>query len=255
MKILMLFFLWQFHHLSGSPAHSSPAIKHKPEVDWFPLDCQEIWDHGQQAKGVYTIYPQGAQRPLPVYCDITTDGKIWTVFQKRLDGSMDFQQSWQGYVNGFGNADGEYWLGLQNIYLLTMKREYELRVDLKDMSNNTSFAQYGNFSLSRNALNPENDGYRLYLGAFTDGEAGDALSDHVGYMFSTYDNDQDGDVQNCAAYWGGGFWYHSQSCGGVGLNGRYKAMKLLQHAFSWFTWVDFPETLRASQMKMRRVPN
>lgn len=53
-----------------------------------------------------------------------------------------------------------------------MKREYELRVDLKDMSNNTSFAQYGNFSLSRNALNPENDGYRLYLGAFTDGEAG-----------------------------------------------------------------------------------
>ncbi|XP_040211495.1 microfibril-associated glycoprotein 4-like isoform X2 [Rana temporaria] len=173
MKILMIFFLWQFHRVSGSPAHPSPAITHKPEADWFPLDCQEIRDHGQQADGVYIIYPQGAQRPLPVYCDMTTDGRIWTVFQKRLDGSMDFQQSWQDYVNGFGNADGEYWLGLQNIYLLTMNREYELRVELEDTLGDTAFAQYGNFSLSRNALNPENDGYRLYLGAFTDGEADD----------------------------------------------------------------------------------
>lgn len=53
-----------------------------------------------------------------------------------------------------------------------MNREYELRVELEDTLGDTAFAQYGNFSLSRNALNPENDGYRLYLGAFTDGEAG-----------------------------------------------------------------------------------
>ncbi|KAM5151679.1 microfibril-associated glycoprotein 4-like [Mantella aurantiaca] len=253
MKISVVFFLWHIHRVTGSHAHPPPAVQHTQEEDWLPLDCQEIWDHGQKADGVYIIYPQGAQRPLPVYCDMTTDGKIWTVFQKRLDGSVDFQQSWRDYVDGFGNADGEYWLGLQNVYLLTMHREYELRVELEDSPGNKVSAHYANFSLSRKALNPENDGYRLCLGGFKDGGAGDALTAHAGHMFSSFDNDQDGDVQNCAEYWGGGFWYHSQSCGGAGLNGRYTARKPLQHAFSWTPWVDFPETLRASQMKMRRV--
>ncbi|XP_018428172.1 PREDICTED: microfibril-associated glycoprotein 4-like [Nanorana parkeri] len=186
---------------------------------------------------------------------MTTNEKIWTVFQNRLDGSVDFQKSWHDYVNGFGNANGEYWLGLQNIYLLTMHMEYELRVELENAMGDEVYAHYGNFSLSRNALNPENDGYRLYVGKFTDGGAGDALTAHVGHMFSTYDNDQDEHVQNCADYWGGGFWYNSQGCGGAGLNARYIANRRLQHAFSWFPWVDFPQTLRASQMKMRRVPN
>ncbi|XP_063788552.1 microfibril-associated glycoprotein 4-like isoform X2 [Pseudophryne corroboree] len=177
------------------------------------------------------------------------------VFQRRLDGSVDFQKPWLDYVNGFGNADGEYWLGLQNIYLLTVDSDCELRVDLEDCAGRRVSALYSNFSLSRNALNPESDGYRLYVGAVTDGGAGDALAPHVEHMFSTFDKDQDEEVQNCAEYWGGGFWYHAGGCAGAGLNARYKATGPLQNAFSWTPWVEYPETLRASQMKMRRVPD
>ncbi|XP_063788551.1 microfibril-associated glycoprotein 4-like isoform X1 [Pseudophryne corroboree] len=262
MKILIVFALCHIHHITGSPANGLSgeplkqlAPQHKTEVDGIPKDCQEIWDRNHHTSDVYIIYPQGAQRPLPVYCDMTTNGTPWTVFQRRLDGSVDFQKPWLDYVNGFGNADGEYWLGLQNIYLLTVDSDCELRVDLEDCAGRRVSALYSNFSLSRNALNPESDGYRLYVGAVTDGGAGDALAPHVEHMFSTFDKDQDEEVQNCAEYWGGGFWYHAGGCAGAGLNARYKATGPLQNAFSWTPWVEYPETLRASQMKMRRVPD
>ena len=34
------------------------------------------------------------------------------VFLKRQHGSVDFNGLWEQYENGFGNADGEYWLGM-----------------------------------------------------------------------------------------------------------------------------------------------
>lgn len=33
------------------------------------------------------------------------------MIQRKIDGSVDFNRSWQTYKEGFGQADGEYWLG------------------------------------------------------------------------------------------------------------------------------------------------
>ncbi|KAK3095961.1 hypothetical protein FSP39_021339, partial [Pinctada imbricata] len=39
------------------------------------------------------------------------------VFQKRLDGSVDFYRDWMDYKEGFGDPSGEYWLG-KNIFVV-----------------------------------------------------------------------------------------------------------------------------------------
>lgn len=35
-------------------------------------------------------------------------GTSWTVIQKRVDGSLDFNQTWDTYANGFGDLNGKY---------------------------------------------------------------------------------------------------------------------------------------------------
>lgn len=44
-----------------------------------PLDCDDIYAQGYQADGVYLIYPSGPSVPVPVFCDMTTEGGKWTV--------------------------------------------------------------------------------------------------------------------------------------------------------------------------------
>uniref|UniRef100_A0A673VM66 Fibrinogen C-terminal domain-containing protein n=1 Tax=Suricata suricatta TaxID=37032 RepID=A0A673VM66_SURSU len=143
-----------------------------------PLDCDDIYAQGYQEDGVYLIYPSGPSVPVPVFCDMTTTGGKWTVFQKRFNGSVSFFRGWNDYKLGFGRADGEYWLGLQNLHLLTLKQKYELRVDLEDFENNTASAKYAEFSISPNAVSAEEDGYTLYVAGFEDGGAGTPCCRH-----------------------------------------------------------------------------
>ena len=36
---------------------------------------------------------------------------IFKVFQRRINGSLDFERDWATYRFGFGSPDFEYWLG------------------------------------------------------------------------------------------------------------------------------------------------
>ena len=68
------------------------------------------------------------------------------MFQKRLDGSVDFYRGWDDYEHGFGNLNGEFWLGLDKIHRLTKERS-KLRVDLEDLDYQTAYAEYDSFDV------------------------------------------------------------------------------------------------------------
>ena len=84
------------------------------------------------------------------------------MFQKRLDGSVDFFRGWADYKNGFGNLNSEFWLGLDKINLLTKSENYMLRVDLGDWEGNNNSAEYDSFSIMDEASE-----YTLSLGSYS----------------------------------------------------------------------------------------
>ena len=61
---------------------------------------------------------------------------------------MDFYRGWDDYENGFGDLNGEFWLGLHKIYRLTdSDTQYQLRIDLKDFSHVHTYAKYSSFKV------------------------------------------------------------------------------------------------------------
>ena len=82
------------------------------------------------------------------------------MFQKRLDGSVDFDRVWRHYKQGFGNLSGEFWLGLNKVHRLTKERS-KLRVELEDFNGQTAYAEYDLFGVA-----DEGNKYRLTLGTY-----------------------------------------------------------------------------------------
>ncbi|XP_059176584.1 ficolin-2-like [Physella acuta] len=155
---------------------------------------------------------------LQVMCDTVTDGGGWTIFQRRVSGTVDFYRNWTEYRIGFGDfISGNFYLGNENIYLLTSSKQTELRVDMI-LNGTYNFAQYSNFS-----LNAESDAYRLNVDGFM-GNATDVLTVQNGMQFSTNDRDNDRSSSNCAYLLHGGWWY--DRCGTSNLNGDWNTTLL-----------------------------
>ncbi|KAL2086386.1 hypothetical protein ACEWY4_017445 [Coilia grayii] len=233
------------------------VVKCNPVVrKTLPYDCEDLYQNGSNHSGVYTIYPATADKPVSVYCDMgcTEDGNQdyhkggqWTVILKRVDGTVNFYRPWDAYKKGFGNADGEYWLGLEAIFRLTWGVKYELRVDMEDFEGGSAYAQYPSFS-----IDSEDDGYKLHLSGYVDGGAGDSLSYVNGYKFSTYDKDQDGSSSNCADTYHGGFWFYS--CHYTNPTGLYKGKgQATPDQMSWYHWKSRYYSLKSIMMKIKRV--
>ena len=224
-----------------------------------PLDCADALAKGHTKSGVYTIQPDYLE-PFQTYCDMTRDGGGWTVFQRRKDGSVSFQRNWVDYVEGFGNLEGEFWLGLFKLNRLTRWKKYasELKVDLVDHENNTAYARYSTFSVNSSDIN-----YSIRVAGYS-GTAGDAFRSHNGQIFSTFDTAPTFRLHNnygryiystCPTLYHGGWWYiQSTQCYSCNLNGVYYHNNVPQklQGIRWNTWKrDQYYSLRGSEMKMR----
>ncbi|NXX38190.1 FCN1 protein, partial [Tricholaema leucomelas] len=208
-------------------------------------NCQDLLGKGKILSGWYTIYPQGCNATT-VFCDMDTDGGGWIVFQRRWDGSVNFLRGWDSYKRGFGSQLTEFWLGNDNIHFLTSLGPCELRIDLRDFENNYYFAKYSSFRVLG-----ESEKYKLVLGDFVGGNAGDSFSYHKDMPFSTTDQDNDLSSLNCATEYKGAWWYND--CHYSNLNGRYwlGAHSSYADGVNWKTGKDYHYSLQRAEMKFR----
>ncbi|XP_041374938.1 ficolin-2-like [Gigantopelta aegis] len=197
--------------------------------------------------GVYTLTAPEVNN-VSVFCDMTTLGGGWLMFQRRMDGSEDFYRTWNEYRYGFGDVDREFWLGNEIIHQVTSRAVYELRIDLDDFEGNTRYAMYSPFSLASEVEN-----YTLHVGSYS-GDAGNSLGWINGVPFSTKDMDLDSNEHgSCAVIYHGAWWY--TACHSVNLNGRYLGGLTKEFATGvvWMNWKGYYYSLKRTEMKIRLI--
>lgn len=118
----------------------------------------------------------------------------------------NFDRNWVEYREGFGDKQGEFWLGLENFHHLSHQLEVILRVSLEDFNGNHTFFDYEPFSVASEGMN-----YRLHVGKITEQAKnynGYSLRHHNMKPFSTFDRNNDHPTINHAAKFRGGWWYN-----------------------------------------------
>ncbi|XP_065357388.1 angiopoietin-related protein 2-like [Calliphora vicina] len=186
------------------------------QPDSEPTDCKSATKCTHKS-GYYKIYlPGNKAKQIMVFCDMEIAGGNWMHILRRIDGSENFTRPWSDYVNGFGNVEGEYWIGLQNLNVLTNKNgRQQLYVHFENSPGLSYYALYNNFLVG--------DATQIYklksLGTY-EGTAVDGMAFYAGQKFSTFDYDNDGSsTRDCAREKNGGWWFND--CGFAEPTGIY----------------------------------
>ncbi|KAI8747779.1 BgiBFREP12.9 [Biomphalaria glabrata] len=201
-----------------------------------PMSCREI--NSFQERVIVTL-----TSGLKVMCDTKTDGGGWIIFQRRINGKVDFYRGWKEYRDGFGDYNiGEFYLGNENIFKLTSTGQYDLRIDL-EYNNKKYFAQYENFKVLS-----ETEKYKLKIENYS-GNAGNSLSYHNNMFFSTFDRDNDVNSDlNCANFSLGAWWY--ENCLYSNLNGQWGSTSF-HKGMNWNHLTGYYNSVSFSEMKIR----
>ncbi|KAK1804365.1 hypothetical protein P4O66_020373, partial [Electrophorus voltai] len=198
-------------------------------------DCSDLKKN--MKNGVYSMTPVGSKHAsFHVFCDMEASDGGWTLIQRRLDGTISFNRTWDEYKKGFGSLTGEFWLGNDKIHWLTAARAMALRLELEDLDGIKEYAQYDDFYVANESLN-----YQLTIGEYS-GTAGNAMQhskrfNHNQKYFSTPDRDNDEYPSgNCGAYYSSGWWF--DACMAANLNGKYyqTRYKGVRNGIFWGTW-------------------
>ncbi|XP_064076458.1 angiopoietin-related protein 2 [Vanessa tameamea] len=244
-----------------------PSVKNKPIIgnntfaseivanykDVKGYSCVDLFNAGMRESGVYYLQIRGTTYWfLKVFCEQNVADGGWTVIHRRDDFGVpaeNFNRDWSDYKNGFGDPGKEFWLGNENIYMLTNNDDYMLRVELEDFDGNKRYAQYSHFKIYSEA-----EYYKLEIDGY-EGNAGDSLNDpwygSNNSPFSTYNRDNDRSSLNCASMLKGGWWW--KSCG-RGLNGLYlhdPQDLTARQGIVWFRWRGWDYTLKRASMMIK----
>ncbi|XP_058827995.1 microfibril-associated glycoprotein 4-like [Topomyia yanbarensis] len=211
--------------------------------------CDVVPRNGSQ---IEKLQPEaGFGEAFSVLCDQEYENGGWVVIQNRFNGSVDFYRGWKEYRNGFGNLNGEFWLGLDKLHALTYSAPYEIHVLMEDFENRTVVAKYARF-----AVGNEHESYAITrLGDYS-GTAGDGLSYHRETKFSTMDMNNDLPGNNGAVDWTGAWWYrrgHHSNLNGQYLRGAVDYTKFHGKGMTWNPFRGYDYSLKRSRMMIRRI--
>ncbi|XP_053368358.1 tenascin isoform X1 [Clarias gariepinus] len=208
----------------------------------YPSDCSQELLNGELRSGLVEIFPGGQQgQTVKVYCDMETDGGGWTVFQRRKDGKTNFFRSWKDYKNGFGDLEGEFWIGNDILHNLTTMTPMSMRVDLR-AGDESVYAHYSTFSVGTSRKH-----YMVRVSGYS-GTAGDSMTYHDSLPFSTFDRDPQPFITRCAMSYRGGWWY--RNCHEANLNGLYDTHTHHQGVI-WTAWKGKKFSIPFTEMKLR----
>ncbi|XP_037082462.1 techylectin-5B-like [Pollicipes pollicipes] len=233
------------YHANGAAHVSAPLELSASKA--ISSNCWEVQQLGLHQSGLFLLRLGRGLRPALAYCDHETDGGGWTVIQQRLpaEPQLDFFLGWEAYKWGFGDLEHEFWLGNENIHLLTTSDKFELRVELEGHDGTHRYAHYERFVVAA-----EQDQYRVRVFGYS-GDAGDSL-DIGGAAFTTKDRDNDQLADgNCASLLHGGWWY--SRCGNANLNGGYLDAQpdSQDSGVFWAAWTGYRHSLKSVRMMVR----
>ncbi len=164
-------------------------------------DCGEYFSSGFRKNGVYEIKPlKDSDVRINVHCNMEAGG--WTTLMSRNANSkyeVDWQLKLEGYKYGFGNLDGDHFLGLDNFNMLTSEKDRQLMIVL----NETQY-KIRHFKVLNEYFN-----YKLIVDKEIDRLPDDSSILRLNNtLFSTIDVDFDLAVNsNCSSGWKAGWWF------------------------------------------------
>lgn len=213
-----------------------------------PRHCGHLYEAGQTAISVYTIYHKAAgESGQLVRCILDYGNAGWTVILMRdinQNNIFSFYKNWTEYASGFGSPEGEYWIGNRALHALTSGEEMALRMWLWRPEKGYLDIDYGRFKISS-----EEDYFRISVDDYKGPKGWDALTRANGQPFQTFDRDttKNNEHVNCASVRRGAWWYESNCEGpnltGVNFNGKHifpgTGIQWLNHSFEGVDWSTF----------------
>ncbi|XP_032309066.2 angiopoietin-4-like [Drosophila ananassae] len=164
-------------------------------------------DRCPSRQNTYRVYPKihfPGLEPFQVCC--YSDGEFgsgWMEVFSKYYKSTKSNQTYDQYLNGFGDVEEEHFIGLEKLHILTSQKPHEVYIFY--YYDRSYKVRCENF-----VVGDWSEGYSLKQ---IDGCRGDTSFFNLtqGTKFSTFDRDQDGNsYHNWAQEWGHGFWFSSE---------------------------------------------
>ncbi|KAK6187411.1 hypothetical protein SNE40_005448 [Patella caerulea] len=214
-------------------------------IGYYDDQCQHIiqdCSDGYQKsvaplKGILSfIQPKVNGAVLEVVCTFKKTGGVTDISRRDVRcKEIDFNKTWNEYSTGFGNANGNYWLGLENIFnILQNHNRFKLTVGLMfNGFDKQLWCYYDDFNISSADYN-----YAISLGKLPACGSGNSLT-KVNFSindrpFSTYDRDFSNN--DCPVRFNSGWWYLDDPvCSRANVNGRRPEVGVPFEA-TWHWW-------------------